>query len=348
MWKRCLALLCAVLLLGSLSTVLAANAGSAADPLLSKSYADSWAERFLSMQENELRQRLIAVGTDRKRELWMLSVSSGEKAVRLETLPAGATVSLTEGDSFTLLTGGANVQVQSGTLVDVTHGREVSSGSLTAGDSYVACEVLSAVLTVTQESLFRFSGGPTVSRYQDSSASAWYGGAVDYATLRGLMSGTGAVAFDPANTLTRAMFVTILGRMAGVDTSKFPGVSFRDVEAGSWYAPYVEWGYKNGIVAGMGDGLFAPTSSVTREQMAALIARYASAYGIDLPRAASGPRAFADAATISGWAADSVDLMRRTGLITGDEYGRFHPQNGATRAEAATVFRRLDATLQIL
>ena len=348
MWKRCLALLCAVLLLGSLSAALAANAGSAADPLLSRSYADAWAAQFLAAQETELRQRLNAVGTDRKRELWMLSVSSGEKAVRMETLPAGATVALTEGDSFTLLSGGANVLIQSGTLVDVTHGREVYSGSLTAGDSYVACEVLSAVLTVTEESLFRFSGGPAVSPYGDSSASAWYGSAVDYATLRGLMSGTGASAFDPTKTLTRAMFVTILGRMAGVDASKFPGVSFRDVEAGSWYAPYVEWGAKNGIVTGMGDGVFAPANSVTREQMAALIARYASAYGIDLPRAAGAPRAFADVSAISGWAADSVELMRRTGLITGDEMGRFNPQKGATRAEAATVFRRLDATLQIL
>lgn len=348
MLRRCLALLCAMLLLGSLSAALAANAGSAADPLLSQSYADSWAQRFLQAQEELLRQRLLGVGTDRQRELWMLSVSSGEKAVRLETLPAGATVALREGDSFTLLTGAANVQVQSGTLVDVTHGREVYSGSLTAGNQYICCEVLSAVLTVTQESLFRFSGGPAISKFGDSSAAAWYGSAVDYASLRGLMSGTGATTFEPSRTVTRAMFVTILGRMAGVDAGQYPGVSFRDVEAGSWYAPYVEWGVKKGIVTGMGDGSFAPSSSVTREQMAALIARYASAYGIELPSAASGPRAFADAASISGWAADSVELMRRTGLITGDEYSRFHPQNGATRAEAATVFRRLDATLQIL
>lgn len=348
MLKRCLALLCALLLLGSLSAAFAATAGSAADPLLSQSYADSWAQRFLQAQEELLRQRLQGVGTDRQRELWMLSVSSGEKAVRLETLPAGATVALSEGDSFTLLTGGADIQVQSGTLVDVTHGREIYSGSLTAGDQYICCEVLSAVLTVTRESLFRFSGGPAISKFGDSSAAAWYGSAVDYASLRGLMSGTGATTFEPTKTLTRAMFVTILGRMAGVDAGQYPGVSFRDVEAGSWYAPYVEWGVKKGIVTGMGDGIFAPASSVTREQMAALIARYASAYGIELPSAASGPRAFADAASISGWAADSVELMRQTGLITGDEYSRFHPQNGATRAEAATVFRRLDATLQIL
>lgn len=348
MCKRCLALLCAVLLLGSLSAAFAANAGSAADPLLSQSYADSWAQRFLQAREAELRQRLSGVGTDRQRELWMRSVSSGEHAVRLERLPVGATIALSEGDSFTLLTGGADVQVQSGTLVDVTHGREVYSGRLTAGDQYVCCEVLSAVLTVTEESLFRVSGGPAISKFADSSAAAWYGSAVDYASLRGLMSGTGATAFAPSSTLTRAMFVTILGRMAGVDTGKYPGVSFQDVEAGSWYAPYVEWGAKNGIVTGIGDGLFAPSSAVTREQMATLIARYASACGIALPSAASAPRAFADASTISGWAADSVELMRATGLITGDEYSRFHPQNGATRAEAATVFRRLDATLQIL
>ena len=192
------------------------------------------------------------------------------------------------------------------------------------------------------------SGAPVISRYADSSASAWYGSAVDYASLRGLMSGTGASTFEPTHTLTRAMFVTILGRMARVDVSKYSGVSFKDVEAGSWYAPYVEWGANHAIVTGMGDGIFAPSSPVTREQMAALIARYAAAYGIDLPRAASATKSFRDAASISAWAADSVDLMRQTGLIAGDDLGRFNPQNGATRAEAATVFRRLDATLQIL
>lgn len=348
MWKRCLALLCAALLIGSFGTALAAGAGSASDPLLSQSYADSWAERFLSAQETELRERLNAVLTDRRRELQMSAVAGGENGVRLETLPAGATVALSEGDSFTLLTGVADVQVQSGTLVDVTHGREIYSGSISAGIRCVACEVLSAVLRVQQESLFLFSGGPTVSCYGDSSAAAWYGSAVDYAGLRGLMSGTGTAVFEPTATLTRAMFVTILGRMAGVDTNNYPGVSFQDVERGSWYAPYVEWGVKNGIVTGMGNGVFAPSSSVTREQMAALIARYASAYGYHLPRAANAPRSFTDAASISPWAADSVELMRQTGMITGDEARRFNPKNGATRAEAATVFRRLDATLQIL
>ena len=349
MWKRLLALLCAALLLLSLTAVFAAGAaGSASDPLLSKSYVDDWARRFLSAQQTELQQRLNGVLTDRQRELQMLSVSSGKNGLRMERLPAGATVAVTEGDSFTLLTGDTSVRVQSGTLINATRGREALGGLLNPGDRYIACEVASALLTVEKDSTLLLSGAPTVSRFKDSSASAWYGSAVDYAALRGLMSGTSDTTFEPGQTLTRAMFVTILGRMAGVDQSRYSGVSFSDVTKGSWYATYVEWGAKNGIVNGMGDGTFAPSNAVTREQMAALVARYTAFAGRELPAASSGPRSFVDAENISGWAADSVDLMRRTGMLTGDDTGRFNPQNGATRAEAATVFRRLDATLQIL
>ena len=144
------------------------------------------------------------------------------------------------------------------------------------------------------------------------------------------------------------MFVTILGRMAGVQEREYPGASFSDVEVGSWYAPYVEWGAKNGIVNGMGEGVFAPDSPVTREQMAALITRYADAEGYDLPAGVSAVAAFRDAGSISGWAFGSVERMRQTGLLNGDAEGNFRPLNGATRAEAATVFMRLDATIRIL
>jgi hypothetical protein len=144
------------------------------------------------------------------------------------------------------------------------------------------------------------------------------------------------------------MFVTILGRMAGVNEGDYSGSSFTDVAAGTWYAPFVQWGAKNGIVNGMGGGKFAPNSPVTREQMAALITRYADFAQFDLPAGANAPASFRDAGSISGWAFESVERMRRTGLLNGDPEGNFHPLSGATRAEAATVFMRLDATIRIL
>ena len=98
----------------------------------------------------------------------------------------------------------------------------------------------------------------------------------------------------------------------------------------------------------MGEGVFAPDSPVTREQMAALITRYADAAGYDLPAGVSAVAAFRDAGSISGWAFESVERMRQTGLLSGDPQGNFNPLNGATRAEAATVFMRLDATIRIL
>ena len=126
------------------------------------------------------------------------------------------------------------------------------------------------------------------------------------------------------------------------------GSSFSDVKTGTWYAPFVQWGAENGIVNGVGEGRFAPEDPVTREQMAALITRYANAFGYALPRGVGAVRSFRDLDQVSDWAFESVEHMRLTGLLTGDETGCFNPRNGATRAEAATVFMRLDATMRIL
>lgn len=344
--KRLIALLAALLLLGSACTALAAGAGTASDPLVTESYVDEWAAALSQDAADEVR---AAVDIARRSALISANrvFSVSEQGVRAETLLAGGTVSLSEGDCFTVTAGRATVALSAGALVDATAGESVSSGTVAANHLYIACEDCDAVLTAASETTLLLEGTAIVSRFPDASSARWYGEAVDYAVSTGLMIGMSETSFAPDVTLTRAMFVTILGRLAGADAGAYTGVSFSDVEAGRWYAPYVEWGSQNGIVLGVGDGLFAPYEPVTREQMALLVARYVDTTGLTLPKVHATPEAFGDASSISAWAQEGVELMRQTGILCGDTDGNFYPAEGATRAQAATVFMRLAGALAI-
>lgn len=177
--------------------------------------------------------------------------------------------------------------------------------------------------------------------FQDVSSSHWADSAVEYVYDNNLMNGTGTRTFAPGGTLTRAMFVTILGRMHGVNTARYPGTSFSDVPSNQWYSPYVAWASDQGIVTGTGNGRFSPNTSVTREQMATMISRYVETEGILLLDAEDAPNGFKDASSVSTWARDGLELMRRTGILTGYADGTFGPKKTATRAEAAMIFMRL-------
>ena len=346
--RRMIAALAAILLLLPLGQAFASGAGSQQDPLISRSYVRRWEELLLADRAAQADQAAQALITDGARSLEMLTGRCGASGIRPETLSAGGSILLREGDSINLLSGGGSVTVRSGSLIDVTDGTVLPAGKLPAGHRCIAAKDAYAVFTAAQDSRLSLTGTAVVSQYRDSAPTQWYGSAVDYAAVRALMNGTGEGTFSPESTLTRAMFVTILGRMAGVNAADWPGTSFTDVPTNTWFSAYVQWGAKNGIVNGIGGGQFAPNSPVTREQMAVLITRYADAAGYDLPRGVSVRAYFQDAARISDWAGESVERMRVTGLLNGDDLGNFNPANGATRAEAATVFMRLDATLRLL
>ncbi len=111
-------------------------------------------------------------------------------------------------------------------------------------------------------------------------ANHWAKDAIAFVAGKGLFKGTSDTAFSPDIPMTRSMFVTILGRMHGIDTSTYTTVSFSDVDAAQYYAPYVEWAAKNGIVKGIGDGKFAPDTTVTREQAATMLANYRAFAGL--------------------------------------------------------------------
>lgn len=157
---------------------------------------------------------------------------------------------------------------------------------------------------------------------------------------RKLFTGVTETVFSPNAAMTRGMFVTVLGRIAEVDVSAYKTTTFSDTISGSYYQPYVEWASQLGVVKGIGNGLFAPDRSVTREEMAAIISNFAAAQTIALPEK-NEAAVFTDAAGISTWAVEAVQKVQRAGIIEGRADGSFDPKGATTRAEVSAVVVRL-------
>ena len=172
--------------------------------------------------------------------------------------------------------------------------------------------------------------------YRDVPPEAWYAGAVDHCSERGLMNGVGKGLFEPEAPVSRGMAVTVLYRMAGSPT---PGTaeSFRDIASDAWYGEAVRWAVDAALTSGVGNGLFAPENPVTRQDLAVFLWRNAGR-----PAAATAGEPFTDAAEIDGYAAEAVAWARSASLLDGMGDGSFRPRAGATRAQLATVLMRLD------
>jgi hypothetical protein len=165
---------------------------------------------------------------------------------------------------------------------------------------------------------------------------------IESAYAKNLFKGISDNLFAPDEYMTRAMFVTVLGRLYGIneDDYNYKEPSFRDVIAGEWYSPYVEWASQNGIILGYGNGYFGTNDEITREQMCVILERYIKFAEYHLPEV-NEVIPFSDSDKISSWAAASVNYAQRTGLVIGAGNNLFNPLHKATRAEVATVYDRL-------
>ena len=167
----------------------------------------------------------------------------------------------------------------------------------------------------------------------------WAADNILFVASRGLLSGTSDTTFSPGTGMTRGMFVTALGRLAGINPDSYKTGKFTDVKADAYYAPYVNWAAQTGIVEGVTAITFAPDTNINREQMAVIMVNYAKKLGYDLPRTLKAVT-FADNANISSWAKDAVRAMQQAGILAGKNGNKFDPKGTATRAEVATVLRR--------
>ena len=167
----------------------------------------------------------------------------------------------------------------------------------------------------------------------------WAADNILFAASRGLLSGTSDTTFSPDTGMTRGMFMTALGRLAGINPDSYQTGKFTDVKADAYYAPYVNWAAQTGIVEGVTDTTFAPDTNINREQMAVIMKNYAAKLGYDLPQTLKAVT-FADNTQISSWAKDAVKSMQQAGILAGKNENKFDPKGTATRAEVATVLRR--------
>ena len=167
----------------------------------------------------------------------------------------------------------------------------------------------------------------------------WAADNILFAASRGLLSGTSDTTFSPGTGMTRGMFVTALGRLAGINPDSYKTGKFTDVKADAYYAPYVNCAAQTGIVTGVTATTFAPDTNINRELMAVIMKNYAAKLGYDLPQTLKAVT-FADNANISSWAKDAVRAMQQAGILAGKNGNKFDPKGTATRAEVATVLRR--------
>ena len=211
------------------------------------------------------------------------------------------------------------------------------------GEKTYTCTVCGETRTEAIAKLGSCDGGKTCpsAKFTDVSASQWYHEAVDYAVVNGLFAGTSDTTFSPNESMTRGMLVTVLWRLAGKPEAK-AAASFQDVDAQQYYAEAVAWAAENGIVAGTSDTTFSPNAKVTREQMAAILYRYAKLNGVDVTKTAD-LKNFPDADKVTSYAKDAMAWAVESGIISGTPKGGktyLDPTGNATRAQVASILMR--------
>lgn len=216
-----------------------------------------------------------------------------------------------EGETYTVLVDGASV----GTATAKLGTSSSSSGSLGPNQNGGAQP-----------------GG--VSGFGDVPQTSWFADAVKYVSENKLMNGTSTTAFSPNENMSRAMLATVLYRMSG-ETAE-AGSSFGDVSSSAYYAVAVNWASSKGIVNGTGTDAFSPNASITREQLAAMLYRYAGE-----PSVSADLSAYTDAVSISPYAEKAVEWCVAKGILSGKSATRLAPQDTATRAECAAMLQRL-------
>ena len=199
-------------------------------------------------------------------------------------------------------------------------------GAYDAGQQTYAFDVVNGVTAIAR---FPFT---------DVVAGTWYYGAAAYAYNNGLFAGMTPTTFAPNATMTRAMLVSVLWRLADAPAPKAPN-TFVDVPDGAWYTDAVTWAAENGVVSGIGGSRFDPSGFVTREQTAEILYNYAHSKGYDVS-ARADLTAFPDAGSVSGWAEEALSWANAAGLINGtvrDGRTILDPQGSASRAQVAMI-----------
>lgn len=193
--------------------------------------------------------------------------------------------------------------------------------------------------------VMNWTGEPDMlDRFLDVPAESWYAGAVTYALDNGLMKGVSQLRFDPNGTMTRAMAVTVLHRMAGEPAAE-TAANFPDVDPSLWYGPAVAWASEKGIAQGF-DGRFRPDDPITRQELVTILYRYVKTITPDLTVPAI-PDHYVDMAAVPDWAQESFGWAISEGILTGNDDGALNPQGLALRCQGAAMIQRFHQNLNL-
>ena len=198
--------------------------------------------------------------------------------------------------------------------------------------------------TTTEEKKEETTTSTWTNPFTDVSKTAQYYEAVEFVCSyepEALFNGMTATKFEPMTTMTRAMFVTVLGRLAGVNPQQYSGTSFTDVSKNdqqiSWAAPYIEWAVQKGITQGTGNGKFSPNDPITHQQMYLFMYRYAMYIeNINNSVAAANLSSIRDASEIADWAKDGVKFASMNNILI-TSGGKLTPTDNALRCELAML-----------
>ena len=236
----------------------------------------------------------------------------------------------------------SKVTKNKGTTIDLAQYAPTKSGATFEGwyaDKGLTKKITSVKLDANTTVYAKWTEAPVSGLpFKDVKTADWFYNDVKYVYEKGMMAGTAADVFAPNTTTTRAMIVTILYRLEG--SPAVTGTSaFVDVPAGQWYTDAVNWAAANQIVKGTSATTFAPNASITREQMAAILYRYAQYKGYDVTKKAdlSG---YSDNSQVSAYAKDALAWANAAKLINGVTNTTLAPQGNATRAQVSAILHR--------
>jgi hypothetical protein len=353
--KRMIAAVIVLIMLMCMVTVSASTPGTTTEPLITLSYLEGTFAASLRTEVSGALGRAETMAMSRFDEIYKAYIGY-RFAPRFThvSLAVGDMVELTTGSSFILLSGSAALTVVSGTVINVSTGSEVASGTqLTLNHRYFCAESTTAQVTAGTaatghiDGVYLLDGGqvttpppppppPQELPFTDVRASDWFFAAVEFAFTNELFRGTTATTFSPGASMTRAMFVTVLWRLDGQPAASAGG-GFSDVRNPSlYYYEPVAWASANNIVNGYADGSFRPDLAITREQIATIMHRYAAFKGRDMSSSGAAYDAFPDRGSVSEFAVEPMRWAVSWGVISGSD-GRLVPRNTATRAQVAQI-----------
>lgn len=220
----------------------------------------------------------------------------------------------------------------------VTDGSGKSVSTVKKSDTVYTFTMPASAVTVGV-SYAKATETPSATKFNDVSANDWFASAVDYVTGKGMMNGTADNTFSPKANTTRGMVVTVLYRLENQPSTS--AASFTDVASGAYYANAVAWANANGIVSGYGSGKFGPNDKVTREQLAAILYRYAQYKKYDVSVGEdTNILSYNDAQSISSYAIPAIQWACGASVVTGKSGSKLDPKGNATRAEVAAMLMR--------